>query len=185
MQVGHIARGIGKLVIGEQHRRPIGTAVVGGRLDTEVSFQTLVEIVAGFGAGGEQTGSGERAVDFFGDQSALHPEPEEVELRIVGDDARFLEDRLEWSQVIAGGAKVDGPDGSTVAAQGEEANVALPWVEAVGLSGSVGLDVQCDSLGILQVEGDPIEVAALGAEDGLRGIRDVRGISPLTYIQTI
>ena len=124
-------------------------------------------------------------MDFFDDQSALHLEPEEVELGIVGDDARFLEDRLEWSQVIAGGSNVDGPDGSTVAAQREEADVALPWIEAVGLSGSVGLDVQCDSLGILQVEGDAVEVTALGAEDGLRGSRDVRGISPLTYIQTI
>ena len=117
MQVGHIARGIGKLVIGEQHRRPIGTAVVGGRLDTEVSFQTLVEVVAGFGAGGEQAGGGERAVDFFGDQSALHPEPEQIEFRIVGDDPRVFQDRLEWSQVIASGSKVDGPDGSSVAAQ--------------------------------------------------------------------
>jgi hypothetical protein len=37
----------------------------------------------------------------------------------------------------------------------------------------------------LQVEGDAIEVTALGAEDGQQGNRDVEGIFPLTYIQTI
>ena len=184
MEVGHVAGSVGELVLGEQHRRPIGTAVIGGGLDAEVSLQALVEVVAGFGAGHEKAGGGERAKDALGEQTAFHAQPEQVEIGIVGDDGRVFEDVLERTEFISNGAEVDGPDGATLTAEGEQADVAFPRVESVAFALAVGFDVQGDPVGSGQVDGDAVEIAAEGAENPIGGLEDIGGCFPIAFIES-
>jgi hypothetical protein len=109
-------------------------------------------------------------MDALGVEPALHPQPEQVELGVMGDDAGLLQDRLERSEVVAGGAEVDGPDGAAVTAEGEQADFALPRVESVALALAVGLDVERDAGGTGQVEGDAVEVGAEGAKNRVEGL---------------
>ena len=100
----------------------------------------------------------------------------------MNDDAGFLQDRLERAEIVSGGAEVDGPDRSAVAAEGEQADVALPRVESVAFALAVGFDVQRDAGGSGQVEGDAVEIAPEGAENSSRGHGEVGGRSPIAYI---
>ena len=102
----------------------------------------------------------------------------------MGDDARVFEDVLERAEIVSGGAEVDGPDRSAVAAEGEQADVALPRVESVAFAFAVGFDVQRDAGGSGQVEGDSVEIAPEGAENTPEGLRDFAGLFPITYIDT-
>ena len=77
---------------------------------------------------------------------------------------RLFQDLGERPEFVTGRPQVDGPDGATVAAEGEQPDVALPRVEAVALAGAIGFDVQCDAGRPSQIGGHPVEVTADGAD---------------------
>ena len=147
VQMSHVTRRIRELVIGEQHGTPVGAAVVRGVRHAEVAMEALVEVVAGLGAGRQETRGGERAEHAGGTQPALHPQPEQVELRVVGDDFHGFERGLQLAEIVAGGAEVDDPGLPVLDAKREEANVARPGIEAVAFSGAVGFDIERNGAG--------------------------------------
>ncbi len=114
--MGHVAGRISELLLGQQHRAPVGAALVLARLDAEVALQALVEVVAGFGAGGEEPGGGERAENFGQTQPAFHPQPEQIELGVVGDDGGDRKDIRQRAEVVAHRHQVEHPDWSILAA---------------------------------------------------------------------
>ena len=116
MEMGHVARGVGELVVGQQHRAPVGAALVLARLDAEVALQALVEVVAGFGAGSEEPSGRQRAENLGQAQPALHPQPEAVELGVVGDDGGDRKDIRQRAEVVAHRHQVEHPDWSILAA---------------------------------------------------------------------
>jgi hypothetical protein len=134
--------------------------VIGGWGNSEVSFKTLIEIVAWFGSCHKQTGSSERAMDVLGDEAALHTQPEEVELGIVGDEARVLQDRLEWSQIVSRGTQIDGPDRSTLTAECEQANFTLPRIESIAFALAICFDIQSNARCSSQVGGYSLKIGS-------------------------
>ena len=158
--------------------------MIGGRGNAEVAFQALIEVVAGFGSRNQNARSGEGAVDMLGDESALHPLPQQVELGVVGDQASVFEDRLEWTEIVAGGSKVNCPDRSTLAAKREQADVALPRIKPIAFALNIGFDVQSNAACSRQVGGNAVEVAAEGAENPSGGHEDIWGDFPIPYIET-
>ena len=159
--------------------------MIGGWGNPEVSFKTLIEIVAWFDSCHKQTGCSERAMNVLGDEAALHAQPEEVELGIVGDDARPFEDGLEWSQIVSRGTQIDGPDRSTLTAECEQANFALPRVESIAFALALGFDVQSNAVCSSQVGGYSLKIGSQRTKHPSRGHEDIGGCFPITYISTI
>jgi hypothetical protein len=52
-----------------------------------------------------------------------------------------------------------------VAEEHEQADVAFPRVESAPLVLAVGFEIEGDAGGVLEVEGNPVEVGAGGAKD--------------------
>ena len=93
MEMSHVARGVGELIVGEKHAAPVGGAVIVARGDAEIAIEAFVEIVAGARAGDEQARRGQRAERPPHPDAAFHGEPEGVELQVVADDEHRLQRR--------------------------------------------------------------------------------------------
>jgi len=168
VQVAHVARGVGELVVGEEHAAPIRSAVIVARGDAEVALKAAVEIVAGARAGDEQPRGGQRAEHARQFDAALHAQPQCIELRVVGDDLRRGQCRPERSQVVARRLEVEQPRLVPFDAETQQPDLAAPRVEAVALARAERLDVERDGPGLADERGSLAQRVDTSQQPGRR-----------------
>ena len=62
-EVGNVPGGVSDLVLGEEHRPPVGSGLVGSGHDSQIAMKALVEVVPRLCSGTEKMGGGQRAKD--------------------------------------------------------------------------------------------------------------------------
>ena len=142
-----------------------------------MAVENVVQTMTEVSAGSEKARRGALAEDLGRPDPALGSQPAEVEFGVVGDDLRAVQNILQRAEVVADSPEVEDVDGTTLAADGEQADVAFLRVEPVAFGLTVGFQVQGQGRRVFAVGGDQVEIRS--SDEGPRVVTLVTLVTTL------